>query len=122
MHTRVRARARALTVNRPVPRTLTALQPIVFVVVGVGDGPFADLERFDGELGQRLFDNLIFVKLEDVKDACSAARAPLDVGLALAALAELPQAFSECTRLGHFGARDAAGAAAGGGPGKKAAR
>jgi hypothetical protein len=100
--------------------------PIVFVVVGVGDGPFADLERFDGALGQRLFDNLIFVKLEEVKDACIAARAPLDVGLALAALAELPQAFSECARLGHFGASDAAGtgagAGAGAGTGKKAAR
>jgi hypothetical protein len=82
--------------------------PLVFVVVGVGDGPFASFAALDDEQGQRRFDNLVFVELERVKAECTAARAPLDVGLALAALAELPNAFASCTRLGLLGAGGAA--------------
>ena len=48
---------------------------------------------------------MLFVRLNEVTQACRAAKAPLDVGLALAALAELPQAFAECRKLGYFGNR-----------------
>ena len=86
--------------------------PICFVVIGVGAGPFKDLARLDDELGQRLFDNVLFARLDDVKEGCEAAGAPLSVGLALATLAERPQAFAECRKLGYFDGRSAARAAA----------
>jgi E3 ubiquitin-protein ligase RGLG len=76
--------------------------PIAFVIVGVGDGPFDGYAALDDEKGQRKFDNVTFVELEKVKAECAAARAPLGVGLALAALAEVPQVFAECRKAGLF--------------------
>ena len=43
-----------------------------------------------------------YVELEDVKAECARAGARHDTAHALATLAELPQAFTECKRLGHF--------------------
>ena len=77
--------------------------PIVFVIVGVGDGPFQSYSALDDSQGQRRFDNVAFVELEGIRAECTAARAPLEVGLALAALAELPNAFTTCSKLGYVG-------------------
>jgi hypothetical protein len=81
--------------------------PIAFVIVGVGDGPFGSFAALDDERGQRKFDNVTFVELEKVKAECAAARAPLGAGLALAAVAELPQVFADCKRAGLFSAAGA---------------
>ncbi len=81
--------------------------PIAFVIVGVGDGPFDGYAALDDEKGQRKFDNVTFVELEKIKAKCSAARAPLGAGLALAALAELPQVYADCKRAGLFRAAGA---------------
>ena len=86
--------------------------PIAFVIVGVGDGPFESFAALDDDKGQRRFDNVTFVELEKVKAECSAARAPLGAGLALAALAELPQVFADCKKAGVFGAAGAHATAA----------
>ena len=54
-----------------------------------------------------------------MKEKCKAVRAPLDVGLALAVLAELPQAFTDCVKLGYFADAVAKAAAGGGKSGAK---
>ena len=74
--------------------------PVCFVVVGVGEGPFGGYAALDDDRGARRFDNVCFVDFEAVKAACAAARAPLDAGLALACLAELPEVVTACQRLG----------------------
>jgi len=85
--------------------------PLCFVIVGVGDGPFGGYAALDDERGSRKFDNVSFVAFDEVKAACAAARAPLDAGLALACLAEIPEAVTSCQRLGLLPQPTAADAA-----------
>lgn len=72
--------------------------PIAIVVVGVGDGPFGQLETYDNHpIPGRKFDNLQFV------NATQIFRAPArykEANFALAALQEVPVQYKTCQRLG----------------------
>ena len=66
------------------------------VVVGVGDGPWHDMRRFDDELPQRRFDNFQFVEYERVRTYGGLA----DITFALHALMEIPDQYAAIRRLG----------------------
>ena len=76
--------------------------PIVFVIVGVGDGPWTGMEKLDDSLEGRKFDNVNFVELAKVAGKASEAKIGVAGALAMECLSELPQAFKDCTRLGMF--------------------
>jgi len=72
------------------------------VVVGVGDGPWDQMEEFDDELPARKFDNFQFVPFNSVmqKNPPGDAR---DAGFAVAALMEIPEQFKLIKKLGYLG-------------------
>ena len=82
--------------------------PLSIVVVGVGDGPFDQMETFDDQLPERRFDNLQFVDFGPFQTALAAnpskeKRAAIEAAFALCALQELPSQFEEIVRLRLLG-------------------
>ena len=76
--------------------------PLSIVLVGVGDGPWDTMRRFDDELPQRQFDNFQFTCFTDLQSAleeggCTPAQA--DARLALGMLMEVPEQFQAIKRL-----------------------
>ena len=74
--------------------------PIVLIIVGVGDGPWAGMERLDDAVAGRKFDNVNFVELNKIAGKAADAKIGIAGALAMECLGELPQAFKDCTRLG----------------------
>jgi hypothetical protein len=72
--------------------------PISIVMVGVGDGPWEQMNEFDDELPQRRFDNFQFVELEAVFKKYSAK--DREAAFAVNALMEVPEQYQEIKRLG----------------------
>jgi E3 ubiquitin-protein ligase RGLG len=74
--------------------------PLSIVCVGVGDGPWEEMERFDDDIPARRFDNFQFVPL--VKTMAEARRSgvPQAEAFALAALMEVPEGFASIKKLG----------------------
>ena len=72
------------------------------VMVGVGDGPWDEMEEFDDELPQRRFDNFQFVRADGHRN---------DASFALAALMEIPEQFKTIRKLGLLGGAAAPSAA-----------
>jgi hypothetical protein len=70
--------------------------PMAILVVGVGDGHWDEMERFDDELPERKFDNLNFVNFHEMMTKYDADL----VAFTTEALAELPAQFKEVRRLG----------------------
>jgi len=72
--------------------------PLSIIMVGVGDGPWDDMEKFDDELPQRRFDNFQFVDFYSVMNRPRVEN--YDCEFAVAALQEVPEQFAEIKRLG----------------------
>ncbi|CAG9460257.1 unnamed protein product [Pedinophyceae sp. YPF-701] len=91
--------------------------PLSIVMVGVGDGPWDQMQDFDDKIPQRKFDNFQFVCLTDVVRKSSRGRSsalaegqlPEDVQaeFAVQALMEVPEQFEAVQRLGLLGRRTA---------------
>lgn len=74
--------------------------PLGIVVVGVGDGPWNLLYRFDDWLPQRRFDNFQFVEYNKVLKDFGPKHA--DTALALHTLMEIPDQYGTVKRLGFL--------------------
>ncbi|CAL6007250.1 Copine_I [Hexamita inflata] len=73
--------------------------PICFVGVGVGNGPFTDLEKFD-DLKDRKFDNFQFVGFNQVISSIPVKCERPDLVLALAMFKEVPAAVQKMRKAG----------------------
>ncbi len=70
--------------------------PLSIIVIGVGDGPFDQMSRFDDELPQRRFDNFQFVHMNEVYKITALLKKNQDDEFALATLMELPAQVRFC--------------------------
>jgi hypothetical protein len=72
------------------------------VLVGVGDGPFNQMQGFDDKLPQRKFDNFQFVEFARLERAAGgdATGEAFRAAFAMECLQEVPEQFKAITRLG----------------------
>ncbi|EGC30201.1 hypothetical protein DICPUDRAFT_50879 [Dictyostelium purpureum] len=70
--------------------------PLSILIVGVGDGPWDLMEKYDDELPQRKFDNLQFVPFHKTMLRAEDRR----ITFAVAALQEIPEQFQSIKKLG----------------------
>ena len=93
-----------------MPETVDAIVaasklPLSIVMVGVGDGPWDDMHRFDDQLPERIFDNFQFVEFSLLAQRLKegASRDAVEAEFALAALMEVPEQVAAIERLGLVG-------------------
>ncbi|EAL71250.1 hypothetical protein DDB_G0272196 [Dictyostelium discoideum AX4] len=70
--------------------------PISIICIGVGDGPWDTMEKFDDDLPERQFDNFQFVPFHTTM----AKAENREVDFAVAALQEIPEQFQYIKQLG----------------------
>ncbi|XP_013648619.2 E3 ubiquitin-protein ligase RGLG4-like [Brassica napus] len=72
------------------------------VLIGVGDGPWEDMRKFDDKIPKREFDNFQFVNFTEImkRDSSESAK---EAAFALAALMEIPFQYQAATELGLLG-------------------
>lgn len=74
--------------------------PLSIVCVGVGDGPWDEMVKFDDKIPKRKFDNFQFVDFFKIRKQYSEDFAPM---FALHTLMEIPQQFKLIRKLGLLG-------------------
>lgn len=81
--------------------------PLSIVVIGIGDGPWDEMERFDNGLPERPFDNFQFVEFQKFQALLGRARVGqhkvVEAAFAVCALQEVPPQFTAMRRNGLLG-------------------
>ncbi|KAK9156197.1 hypothetical protein Sjap_003677 [Stephania japonica] len=101
---------RSINPNEQSPQEVRTTQSIVtassyplsIVLVGVGDGPWDDMKKFDDRLPAREFDNFQFVNFTDIMSR-NASQSSKEAAFALAALMEIPIQYKACREHGVIG-------------------
>ncbi|KAE8099805.1 hypothetical protein FH972_017758 [Carpinus fangiana] len=75
--------------------------PLSIVLVGVGDGPWDDMKKFDDKLPARDFDNFQFVNFTEIMNKYTGTTK--ETAFALAALMEMPLQYKAVLELGILG-------------------
>eukprot|EP01133_Synstelium_polycarpum_P005946 gene5946-6886_t len=70
--------------------------PLSIICIGVGDGPWAQMEKYDDEVPKRQFDNFQFVNYNKVMERAENRK----IDFAVAALQEIPEQFQAIKQLG----------------------
>merc|ERR1711959_873678 len=91
--------ARRVVLSGPTSFVPLIDQAVSIVMIGVGDGPWDDMQDFDDMLPSRRFDNFQFVCMDKVLRNHSGS----DAAFALAALMEIPEQYKAIRKLGLIG-------------------
>ncbi|KAE8699103.1 E3 ubiquitin-protein ligase RGLG2 [Hibiscus syriacus] len=89
------------TINSIVNASSYALS---IVLVGVGDGPWEDMKKFDDKIPARDFDNFQFVNFTEIMSKNTSPEEK-EAAFALAALMEIPLQYKAVVELGILGQR-----------------
>jgi E3 ubiquitin-protein ligase RGLG len=76
--------------------------PLSIVIVGVGDGPFDLMDKYDDELPERECDNLQFVNYQKVLQKAMRNEVDIEVQFAVDALQEVPDHYSYLHKAGKL--------------------
>ncbi|CAL5187052.1 unnamed protein product [Lathyrus oleraceus] len=76
--------------------------PLAIVLVGVGDGPWEDMQKFDDKIPARDFDNFQFVNFTTIMSK-NTSPAEKEAAFALAALMEIPFQYKACIEFQKLG-------------------
>ncbi|XP_051125923.1 E3 ubiquitin-protein ligase RGLG4 [Andrographis paniculata] len=76
--------------------------PLSIVLVGVGDGPWEDMQKFDDKIPARKFDNFQFVNFTSIMSR-NISSSEKEAAFALAALMEIPIQYKAAREFGLLG-------------------